>query len=88
LALALPPPPWSLLADGVAGVTAQTVAELEQRSVPQPWATATTPALPTGAWEDIPSVGVLSSFTEATTRQMGAQVPVFRHMAGQRWTYV
>lgn len=84
----LPPPPWSLLADGVAGVTAQTVAELEQRSVPQPWATATTPARLTGVWEDIPRIGILSSFTEATARQMAAQVPVFRHMAGEQWTYV
>ena len=84
----LPPPPWSLLADGVVGVDPDTVAELEQRSVPQPWATATAPARLTGAWEEIPRVGVLSSFTEAATREMAAQVPIFRHMGGERWTYI
>lgn len=84
----LAPPPWSLLADGVEGVDEHTLAELERRSVPQPWATATAPARLTGAWEGIARVGVLSSFTEAAAREMAEQVPIFRHMGGERWTYV
>ena len=41
-----------------------------------------------GAWEAIPRVGVLSSFTEAAARGMAEQVPIFRHMGGESWTYV
>jgi pimeloyl-ACP methyl ester carboxylesterase len=83
----LPPPPWADLAAGIAGVDASTVARLDERSVPQPWATATTPVRLTGAWEKLPRVGVVSSFTAAQVRQLAATVPIWRHMAGDPWRY-
>lgn len=83
----LPPPPWVEIASNVDGIGPETVALLEQRSVPQPWKTATTPVRLTGAWEKIPRLGILSSFTAEQTRAMAASAPLFRHMAGDGWTF-
>ena len=83
----LPPPPWAALAAGVDGVGPDTIAMLEERSVPQPWKTATTPVRLTGAWEKLPRLGVLSSFTVAQTEAMAATAPLFQHMAGDRWRF-
>jgi pimeloyl-ACP methyl ester carboxylesterase len=83
----LPPPPWAALADGVSDVDDKTLALLAERSVDQPWATATTPMRLTGAWESLPRLGVLSSFTVDVVRQMAAANPVARHMNGDAWRY-
>jgi pimeloyl-ACP methyl ester carboxylesterase len=88
----LPPPPWADLAAGVSGVDTATIARLDERSVPQPWATATTPVRLSGAWEKLPRVGVLSSLTAAQVRELAATVPIWRHMAGdsrlsEKWRY-
>jgi hypothetical protein len=55
--------------------------------VAQPWASATAPVRLTGAWEKLPRLGILSSFTAEQVRGMAAAVPLFRHMAGDRWRY-
>lgn len=82
----LPPPPWEQLADGV-DLDGDALAALVARSVPQPWATATTPVSLTGAWEKLPRLGILCGFTEAQARAMAA-APMFRHMADEQWRYV
>jgi hypothetical protein len=56
--------------------------------VAQPWKTATTPARLTGAWEKLPRLGVLSSFTVEQAQAMAATVPTMRHMAGEQWRFV
>jgi pimeloyl-ACP methyl ester carboxylesterase len=84
----LPVPPWAAMAAGVDGIDAETIAMLEQRSVPQPWKCATTPVRLTGAWEKLPRLGVLSSFTTAQTEAMAASAPMLRHMAGDAWRFV
>ena len=83
----LPPPPWAALAAGAADVDASVVALLEQRSVAQPWATATAPVRLSGAWETLPRLGVLSSFTAEQVRGMAAAMPLCRHMAGDSWRF-
>ena len=83
----LPPPPWEALAADVPGVTPAALETLTGHSVPQPWATATAPVHLTGAWEKIPRLGILSSFTEARARGMAGVVPAFRHMDDAVWTY-
>lgn len=83
----LPPPPWAELAAGVSDVDAATLGRLEARSVPQPWATAIDPVHLRGAWEKLPRVGILSSFTIEQTRAMAAAVPLCRYMAGDSWRY-
>jgi hypothetical protein len=83
----LPPPPWATMAAGVDGVRPETVDILVERSVPQPWKTATTPVRLTGAWLDKPRLGVLSSFTTAQTKEMAAAAPLFEHMAGDGWRF-
>jgi pimeloyl-ACP methyl ester carboxylesterase len=83
----LPPPPWAALASGVDGVDADTIALLEDRSVPQPWRTATTPVRLAGVWEKTPRLGVLSSFTVAQVEAMAGTAPLFRHMAGDAWRF-
>jgi pimeloyl-ACP methyl ester carboxylesterase len=83
----LPPPPWAALASGVDGVGPDTVALLEDRSVPQPWRSATTPVRLSGAWEKVPRLGVLSSFTVAQVEAMAGAAPIFRHMAGEGWRF-
>jgi pimeloyl-ACP methyl ester carboxylesterase len=88
----LPPPPWADLAAGVAGVDRAAIARLVERSVPQPWATATSPVRLSGAWEKLPRVGVLSSFTVEQVRGMAAALPIWRHLAGDsglsdQWRY-
>jgi pimeloyl-ACP methyl ester carboxylesterase len=83
----LPPPPWPALASGVDGVDDATVAILVERSTPQPWRTATTPVRLDGAWEKVPRLGVLSSFTVAQVEAMAGQVPLMRLMAGPGWRY-
>ena len=82
----LPPPAWSALAEGV-DVDPAAVDELDRLSVPQPWRTATSPVRLTGAWERLPRLGVLSSFTAEQVQGLAAQVPLFRHMAGEHWEY-
>ena len=84
----LPPPPWADLASGVDGVSEETVNRLGQRSVAQPWKAATTPTRLTGAWEKLPRLGVLSSFTVEQVRGMASAVPMFAHMAGEQWRFV
>ena len=64
-----------------------TVTLLRERSVPQPWATAIAPLRLTGAWEKLPRLGVLSTFTVEEVRDMAANVAVARHMAGDGWRY-
>ncbi len=83
----LPPPPWRALAAGRADVDDDAVTALVERSVHQPWATATAPAKLTDAWERIPRTGVLSSFTVEQVHGLAASVPAFRHMAGDTWSY-
>lgn len=83
----LPPPPWEQLAAGVPDVPADRLAELASRSVPQPWATATSPVRLTGAWESLPRVGILCSFTEQQARQLAEQVPLFAHLASGDWRF-
>ncbi|QLQ36563.1 alpha/beta fold hydrolase [Micromonospora robiginosa] len=83
----LPPPPWAELAAGAADVDESVVALLAERSVAQPWATATSPVRLTGAWEKLPRLGVLSSFTAAQAREMAATMPLCQHMAGDSWRY-
>ena len=84
----LPPPPWADLASGVDGVSEETVNRLGQRSVAQPWKAATTPTRLTGAWEKLPRLGVLSSFSVEQTQAMASAVPMFAHMAGEQWRFV
>jgi len=84
----LPPPPWALLAAGVPDVDDVAVEALVAHSVAQPWASATAPARLTGAWEKLPRLGVLSSFTTDQVRGLAATVPIFQHMAGENWSYV
>jgi pimeloyl-ACP methyl ester carboxylesterase len=81
----LPPPPWADLAADV-GLDEDTLATLTERSVPQPWATATTPVSLTGAWEKLPRLGILCGFTEQQARAMAA-APMFRHMTDEQWRY-
>jgi pimeloyl-ACP methyl ester carboxylesterase len=83
----LPPPPWEQLASGAAGLPDGTLERLAELSVPQPWATATTPVRLTGAWEKLPRHHVLCGFTAAEVRAMAGTVPAFRHMAGDGVTY-
>jgi pimeloyl-ACP methyl ester carboxylesterase len=83
----LPPPPWAQIAAGVPDVGSAAIAELTERSVPQPWKTATTPVRLTGAWEKLPRLGLLCSFTEQQARGMAAAVPMFAHMDGEQWEY-
>ena len=42
----------------------------------------------TGAWEKIPRLGVLSSFSREQTEALAASEPMFRHMAGEGWRFV
>jgi pimeloyl-ACP methyl ester carboxylesterase len=80
----LPAPDWHTL---VPDLPADLLATVEERAVPQPWKTATSPVSLTGAWEKLPRVGVLCTFTEAQARAMAA-APMFQHMAGEQWRYV
>lgn len=84
----LPPPPWAELAAAVPDLDPDVVPMLTERSVPQPWATATAPISLTGAWEKLPRLAVLCMFTEQQTREFAAVVPAFRHMADERWRFV
>jgi pimeloyl-ACP methyl ester carboxylesterase len=83
----LPPPLWADLAAGASDVDESTVTLLRERSVPQPWASAIAPLRLTGAWEKLPRLGVLSTFTVEEVRDMAANVAVARHMAGDGWRY-
>lgn len=83
----LPPPPWAALAAAVPDLDPEIVPVLTDRAVPQPWLTATTPVSLTGAWEKLPRLGILSSFTAAQVREWAAAVPLFAHMAGDQWQY-
>jgi pimeloyl-ACP methyl ester carboxylesterase len=71
----------------LAYVDTGSLAALTERSVPQPWASAVQPVRLTGAWERFPRFGILSSFTVEQTKAMAAEAPLFRHMAGDGWTY-
>jgi pimeloyl-ACP methyl ester carboxylesterase len=83
----LPPPDWKEIAAGTSDVDDAMVALLADRSVDQPFATATSPIRLSGAWEPIPRLGVLSSFTAAQVEQMAAAMPIARHMSGDGWRY-
>lgn len=79
----LPPPPWEQIAPDL---DKNALALLAERSVPQPWLTATTPVSLTGAWEKVPRLGILCTFTEEQARAMAA-APMFQHMADGQWQY-
>ncbi|WP_129840232.1 alpha/beta hydrolase [Streptomyces sp. RFCAC02] len=83
----LPPPPWRQLADGSADLSDEALDRLERLSTPQPWATATTPVRLTDAWEKVPRLHVLCSFTIETVRTMADAVPAFKHMRGDDWDH-
>ena len=83
----LPPPPWEQLAAGVPDLDPDVLARLAERSVPQPWATATRPVRLTGAWAGLPRLGILCSFTEKQASDLAATVPMFVHMDGEIWQY-
>jgi len=78
----LRPPDWASIAPPGVDVSA-----LVQRSVPQPWATASQPVRLTGAWEKLPRFGILSSMTVAQMEAGAASNPLMRHMAGEQWTF-
>lgn len=80
----LPPPPWPELVPGLSEDELERVTRL---SVPQPWATATSPARLATAWEKLPRLHVLCSFTAEQIRAMAATVPAFQHMAADDWAY-
>ena len=82
----LPPPSWPQLA-AQAGLPDAMVERLTELSVPQPWATATTPVRLTGAWEKLPRLHVLCSFPIEQLRETIATSPAFRHMANDDWDY-
>jgi pimeloyl-ACP methyl ester carboxylesterase len=84
----IPPPAWAELAAEVSDVDADMLARLTARSVPQPWATATTPVRLTGAWEKLPRLAILSSFTSAQMLHMAQSMPVLVHMTGEAWRFV
>jgi pimeloyl-ACP methyl ester carboxylesterase len=83
----LPPPSWPELAAGVPGLSPGALDRLTRLSAPQPWATATTPVRLTGAWEKLPRLHVLCSFTAEQIRAEAATVPAFRHMADEGWAH-
>jgi pimeloyl-ACP methyl ester carboxylesterase len=83
----LPPPDWAALAAGVDGIDAGVLGQLAERSTPQPWRTATTPVRLTGAWEKLPRLGILSSFTTEQIAGLAASAPLFRHMTGDHWRF-
>lgn len=86
----LPPPSWPQLAaalPGLPGLPADTIERLTRLSVPQPWATATTPVRLTETWEKLPRLHVLCSFGEEQVRAKAASVPAFRHMAADGLAY-
>ena len=72
----IPAPPWEQVVPGHAE-------RLTRLSVPQPGATATSPVHYTGAWEKLPRLFVMSSFTEADVKAMAGTVPAFQHMSGE-----
>jgi pimeloyl-ACP methyl ester carboxylesterase len=79
----LPPPPWQRLAAEVPGLSADALDRLVRLSVPQPWATATTPVELGEAWEKVPRLHVLCGFTREQLRSMVGTVPAFAHMAAE-----
>ncbi|MBO0879794.1 MAG: alpha/beta fold hydrolase [Mycobacterium sp.] len=83
----LPPPAWHELAASVPGLQPATFERLSRLSVPQPWATATSPVRLNGAWQRPPRVAVLCSFTVEQLLAMAGTVPAFQHMTGDGWTY-
>ncbi|SED17855.1 alpha/beta fold hydrolase [Streptomyces melanosporofaciens] len=83
----LPPPPWHQLASGVSGLPDGTLERLVRLSVPQPWATATTPVRLTEAWEKLPRLHVLCGFSVEQVRARIATVPAFRYMATETSAY-
>jgi pimeloyl-ACP methyl ester carboxylesterase len=83
----LPPPAWAVLAESVPEVDEAGIAWLAERAVPHPWASAITPVRLTSAWEKIPRLGILSSFTTEQVRELASSVPMFRHMGGDLWRY-
>ncbi len=84
----LPPPPWADLAAAVPDLDPNVLTALTERSVPQPWASATQPVRLTGHWEKLPRLGILSSFTEQQARGLAGVAPAFQHMDDEQWTYV
>jgi pimeloyl-ACP methyl ester carboxylesterase len=83
----LPPPPWTQLAANVPNLQPDTLERIARLSVPQPWATATSSVQLKGAWEQVPRLGVLCSFTTEQALAMAGTVPAFQHMAADVWTY-
>jgi pimeloyl-ACP methyl ester carboxylesterase len=83
----LPPPQWTELAAGVSDVDDDALAALKARAAPHPWPAAIQPVRLTGAWEGLPRLGILSSFTTEQARGMAAAMPMMRHMADDNWTF-
>ncbi|HEX3790350.1 MAG TPA: alpha/beta fold hydrolase [Pseudonocardiaceae bacterium] len=83
----LPPPPWQQLAAEVIGLPDGTLDRLAQLSTPQPWLTATTPVRLGAAWEKLPRLYVLCSFTVAQLQAMIDTMPAFQHLATDGGSY-
>ena len=80
----LPPPPWRQISPALPSDVLQRIEDL---SVPQPWATATSPVHLTDAWEKVPRLHVLCSFTADQIREKAATVPGFQRMASLSWDH-
>jgi len=83
----LPPPPWADLAASLPDKDESVLRQLQQRSVPQPWLTATSPVRLTHAWEQLPRVGIMSTMSIDQIRAVSAAMPIARHMVGDQWRY-
>lgn len=87
---AIPVPPFDPDADPVdlAGLSAETLAEMRGRGTPQPFGTATQPAARPDPLPDTPRTLVASTIPLAAVRRMADEgVPVFAAMTGPGWTY-
>lgn len=80
----LPAPPWSAL---LPSLSADSVARLDRLSVPQPWATATTPVRLGEGWRKVARTHVLCSFTPEQIREKASSVPAFANMVEDDWDF-
>ncbi|MFD2422722.1 alpha/beta fold hydrolase [Amycolatopsis pigmentata] len=83
----LPPPDWSGPAAQVGGLPDDVLERLERLSVPQPWATATSPVHLTGAWRKLPRLHVLCSFGIEQLRAKIETEKAFQPMETGDWDY-
>ncbi len=80
----LPAPSWAQMNPEL---SADVVRRLDRLSVPQPWATATTPARLGEDWLKVPRLHVLCSFTREQIREMAMVMPAFTHMTDDDWEH-